>query len=55
MTNKKENYSIRFERFEGDEYIITLNGDPIGQTLHYKDAIIVSNWLITAMEEIKTQ
>jgi hypothetical protein len=48
MTRKKR--IIRAESWEGDEYVITLDGRPIGRTLHRTDAKLIINWLNTADE-----
>lgn len=43
---------LTIEAWEGDEYVICLNGRVIGQTLHRGDAHIVKHWLGTALSDI---
>lgn len=37
--------NIDYQRWEDDEFVITIDGKPIGQTLHEKDAKIFCKWL----------
>lgn len=50
---KTENI-IRIEPWESpEERIITVNGSPVGWTLHIRDAKIVENWLNSAKKQFK--
>jgi len=44
---------INVERWEGEDYVITMNGQSLGQTLSQLNAKRVSKWLETAIGEIK--
>ena len=39
---------VAFSKWEDDEFVITLNGKPVGYTLHEKDAKTISRWLKSA-------
>ena len=41
-----------YEHWEDDEYVILYNG-LIGQTMHKKDAIVITNWLNQNLETLK--
>ena len=43
---------IDLERWEADEYVITINGKPVGQTLGKTDAMLVTRWLATSLKDL---
>jgi len=49
MNNKLK---IDYERWESDEYVVTVNGRPVGQTRPKGKAKEIVRWLKTAIKEI---
>lgn len=53
MTNNDEQSGIQIERWEGDEYVIVIDGQGVvGPTLHRQDAETVMRWLRRAASEL---
>ncbi len=44
--------NIKLERWEGDEFIITINDKPVGSTVNARTGEVILNWLKHAMKEI---
>lgn len=44
----RTDYMVRAEYWEDGEFVITIGGAPIGQTVSARDAKIIVNWLRTA-------
>lgn len=42
----------RVEKWEDDEYIITLNGKPVGQTVTFHEGQDIVEWLKTSWREM---
>ena len=45
--------TIKYELWEADEYVITIDGGPVGQTLSKVDAFKIYRWLKTAIKDIQ--
>ena len=43
---------IDLERWEADEYVITINGKPVGQILGKTHAMLVTRWLATSLKDL---
>ena len=43
---------IEIAPLEDDEYVICINGRPVGQSVFRRDAIIIERWLKTAEKDI---
>ena len=41
-------YHVRLETWEGDEYVLTFGGKPIGPTVDYRTGQAIRDWLIHA-------
>lgn len=39
--------------WEDDEYVLVVDGNVSGQTLHYKEAVRIARWLSTALGAFK--
>lgn len=39
---------IKYETWDDDEFVIVVNGKPVGYTVKERDAKIISNWLYSA-------
>ena len=48
-------YWVNLELWEDDEYVITLGGTPVGQTLSAKEGLRIRDWLVTAIDEIVSE
>ena len=44
---------IRYAAWENGEYIITVDGKPIGCTVSEHEATVIVKWLMTAIKEIR--
>jgi len=44
---------IKAEHWEDDEFVITIDGKPVGQTMHLRDAAFILRWLPTALADIQ--
>ena len=45
-------FKFNVEIWEHGEYIITINGSPVGYTLDKRDAIIIKDWLNCSIKEL---
>ena len=53
MSYEDNQKRLKLERWEADEYIVTLDGGPIGGTLSKRDGEVIMRWLPTALTELQ--
>lgn len=45
-------FKFEVDIWEHGEYIITINGSPVGYTLDKKDAVLIKDWLTCSLAEL---
>lgn len=53
MTYEANAARIRVERWDGDEFVVTVDGRPVGGTLHKPEATNIARWLASALSELQ--
>jgi hypothetical protein len=53
MSNEKQAPVVRIERWEDEDWIITVDGAPTGRTLSRKSAQEVFDWLPSALGDLR--